>query len=62
MQVDCQGPARTIHLILLEDVGDADYLRYNSCRESSTLRAAHLVVRLPEASADTQPAPASGRV
>ena len=35
MQVDCQGPARTIHLILLEDAGDADNLRYHSCRESA---------------------------
>ncbi len=62
MQGGCQEPPGTMHLVLLEHAEDAEGLWYQRRSESSTLRGAQAVVRLPEASADTQPARVSAHV
>ena len=51
-----------MHLVLLEHAEDAEGLWYQRRSESSTLRGAQAVVRLPEASADTQPACVSAHI
>ena len=47
----------TTELVLPQEAEDADRLWYQSHSKSSALRVAQAVVRLPEASADTQFAP-----